>query len=94
MKIYLYMVFDKIAKVHTVQALKETPSQVEESHRRSVNYFAAKEPEKLEGLKDHSLHLVGSFDDNNGKITLQDSELVVDFDNLILNCEVVSHGKD
>ena len=91
MKIYLYMVFDKIAKVHTVQALKETPSQVEESHQRSVNYFAAKEPQKLEGLKDH---LVGSFDDNDGKITLQDSELVVDFDNLILNCEVISHGKD
>lgn len=94
MKIHLYMVYDKIAKVHTVQALKETPLQVEESHRRSVSYFAVKEPQKLDTLKDHSLHLVGSFDDNDGKITLQDSELVVDFDNLILNCEVISHGKD
>lgn len=94
MKIYVYMVYDKIAKVHSVQCLKETPEQVEESHRRQVNYLAVKEPEKLETMKDHSLHLVGSYDDNNGKITLQDSELVVDFDNLILNCEVLSDVKN
>lgn len=91
---YIYMIYDKIVKAYELQCLKDNPTVLEESYRRGLTGLAAKEPDKLVNFKDRSIVLVGSFDDNDGKIGLIEPQLVVDLDNLLLNLEVPSYEKD
>ena len=85
MKLYVYRIYDKVAKVYSLQILDKDPAVVEESHRRQLTLLSVKDKSKLDQFKDHSLELIGTMDDNKGVIDLVDATPVVDFDNIIVN---------
>lgn len=85
MKMYVYRIYDKVAKVYSLQILDKDPAVVEESHRRTLTLMSVKDKSKLDQFKDHSIDLIGTMDDNKGVIDSVDATPVVDFDNIIVN---------
>lgn len=86
MIINVYTLFDKVSKSFKVPICDTQPVEnLVECYHRDIKRIVNDE-KALSQLKDHNLLLVGTFDDNTGKMNvLPEAELLIDFDNLILN---------
>ena len=85
MLIRVYSFYDKITKVYNSPVCDSQPIEnLIEAYTRDMPRIV-KDDSHLDKLKDKNLYLIGVFDDNTGKFIEVSNQLVLDFDNLILN---------